>query len=132
MKSTTPDAPVTSQLSAVSEKVLLNHLHSFGHNDLEKLMTDYTEQSMLITHDATYSGIDEIKAYFSELMDHFPKGQTNFELDKSVISDELVFITWHATTPTLEVLLATDTFVIKEGKIRHQTFAGQLKFQTRK
>jgi hypothetical protein len=44
------------------------------------------------------------------------------------VSDELVFIVWHATTPSLEVALGTDTFLIKRGKINRQTFAGQMKF----
>lgn len=129
MKSTIlSDEPVPSALSELSENVLVRHLNSFNHNDLETLMADYTEQSVLITHDAIYSGIEEIRSFFVELMNHFPKNYSNFELDKLVINDELAFIIWHATTPSLEVPLGTDTFIIKGGKIHQQTFAGQLKF----
>jgi len=119
------------QLTSVSkdvENVLSRHLQSFINNDLEALMSDYTEQSVLITHDQTYSGTQEIKAFFTELMKYFPKNQSNFDLDKLVTNEELVFIVWHATTPTLEVPLGTDTFLIKQGKIYQQTFAGQLNF----
>jgi hypothetical protein len=129
MKSTVlPNEQVSSALSKDSENVLLRHLHSFGNNDLEALMSDYTEQSVLITHEQTYKGIREIKAFFTELMNHFPKEHSNFKLDKLVVSDELVFIVWQATTPSLEVPLATDTFLIKRGKIYQQTFAGQMQF----
>ena len=129
MKSTIlSEEPVASALSKLSENVLLRHLNSFKHNDMETLMTDYTEQSVLITHDAIYSGVNQIKNFFTELMKHFPKEHSNFELDKLVVTDELVFILWHAITPSLEVPLGTDTFIIKGGKIYQQTFAGQLKF----
>lgn len=119
---------VLSALSKDSENVLLRHLHSFGNNDLEALMSDYTEQSVLITHDKTYNGRDEIKTFFKELMTHFPKEDSNFKLEKLVVNDELGFIVWQASTPSLQVSLGTDTFLIKRGKIYQQTFAGQMKF----
>ena len=119
---------VLSALSKDSENVLLRHLHSFGNNDLEALMSDYTEQSVLITHDKTYNGRDEIKTFFKELMTHFPKEDSNFKLEKLVVNDELGFIVWQASTPSLQVSLGTDTFLIKGGKIYQQTFAGQMKF----
>jgi hypothetical protein len=119
---------VLSALSKDSENVLLRHLHSFGNNDLEALMSDYTEQSVLITYDKTYNGRDEIKTFFKELMTHFPKEDSNFKLEKLVVNDELGFIVWQASTPSLQVSLGTDTFLIKGGKIYQQTFAGQMKF----
>lgn len=127
MKSTSA-FETSSATSKESENVLLHHLHSFASNDLELLMSDYTDQSILITHEQTYKGIREIRAFFTELMNHFPKGHSDFTLDKLVSDDELVFILWHATTPSLEVSLGTDTFVIKEGKIMQQTFAGVMNF----
>jgi predicted SnoaL-like aldol condensation-catalyzing enzyme len=92
------------------------------------LMSDYTEESILITHEQTYKGPREIKTFFAGLMNHFPKDHSDFTLDKLVAKGELVFIVWHATTPSLEVSLGTDTFVIKDGKILQQTFAGIMKF----
>ena len=129
MKSTVlTNEQVLSALSKDSENVLLRHLHSFGNNDLEALMSDYTEQSVLITHDKTYNGRNEIKTFFKELMTHFPKEDSNFKLEKLVVNDELGFIVWQASTPSLQVSLGTDTFLIKGGKIYQQTFAGQMKF----
>ena len=129
MKSTIlPGQRVSSSLSSESEDVLLHHLHSFISNDLDKLMGDYTPESILITHQETYNGPDEIRAFFTELMDHFPANESDFKLDKLVSDGELVFIVWHATTPTLEVALGTDTFVIKKNKIVKQTFAGKMRF----
>ena len=129
MKSTlVSDQQVSSALSQKSEDVVLHHLHSFTSNDLEKLMSDYTDSSILITHQQTYSGKDQIRAFFIELMTHFPAAASDFTLDKLVSDGELAFIVWHATTPTLEVPLGTDTFVIKGNKIVQQTFAGQMNF----
>jgi hypothetical protein len=43
-----------------------------------------------------------------------------------IVHDGWVFIVWHAKTPTLHVPLASDTFLVKDGKIHRQTFVGQM------
>jgi len=106
----------------------MHHLESFQHNDLEAVLSDYTNESVLITQDATYTGPDEIRGFFAGLVIHFPKENSSFELDKIVAIGSLVYIVWHAETPSLDVPLGSDTFIIKHDKIYQQTFAGLLKF----
>ena len=117
-----------SPLSGASKNLLMNHLNSFQDNNLETLMSDYTNESVLITEEATYSGFEEIEAFFVELISHFPKQKSSFHLGKMVVDDGLAFITWHAKTPSLDVPLGSDTFIIKDGKIYQQTFVGQLNY----
>jgi hypothetical protein len=115
-------------LSSNSRNVLSRHLTSFQNNDLQALMSDYTNESVLVTQDAIYKGQDQIEAFFAGLIEEFPKQTSTFKLDKVIVKDELVYIVWHGQTPTLDVPFATDTFIIRNGKILRQTFAGQLKF----
>ena len=118
-----------SPLSDASKNLLMNHLNTFQDNDLETLMSDYTNESVLITEEATYTGLEEIELFFVELISHFPKQKSTFQLDKMVVvNDGLAFITWHAKTPSLDVPLGSDTFIIKDGKIYQQTFVGQLNY----
>jgi ketosteroid isomerase-like protein len=116
-------------LSNISGDLLQRHLSSFQNNNLDALIADYTNESVLVTPDSSYKGPEEIKSFFTDLFIHFPKKESNFELDKMVVSDDLVYIIWHGVTPSLDVPFATDTFIIKNGKIHQQTFAGQLKFK---
>ena len=111
-----------------SRFIVMHHLGSFQDNDLEAVVSDYTNESILVTQDATYKGPEEIKGFFAALMNHFPKQKSSFELDKVVVNNDLVYIVWHANTPSLEVSFGTDTFIVKNGKIYQQTFAGQMKF----
>jgi hypothetical protein len=113
-----------------SESILMRHLNSFLENDLQTLLSDYVADSVLITQDKTFTGIDEIKSFFTNLVQHFPKKKSTFSLDKLVIVNNIAFITWHALTPTVDVPLGTDTFIITNGKIHQQTFAGVLNFLT--
>lgn len=111
-----------------SMNTIMRHLGSFQDNNLDALMSDYTDESVLITQQATYKGLEEIRFFFVELMTHFPKHLSSFELDKVETNNELAYIVWHANTPSVNVPLGSDTFIIKDHKIYHQTFVGDLKF----
>ena len=122
------DAAELITKSDASKNIILHHLSSFRDNDLQAVISDYTNESVLITEGGTYMGPEEIEGFFTDLMVHFPKQDSDFELDKLVAKDGMVYIIWHAKTPSLEVALGSDTFIVKDGKIFQQTFVGQMKF----
>jgi len=115
-------------IDEISKEVVMRHLNSFIDNNLEVLLSDYTNESVLITQAATYAGPEEISAFFVDFSKHFPKQKSNLELDKVVAKDDMVYIVWHAKTPSLQVPIGSDTFIIKDGKIYQQTFVGQLNY----
>ncbi len=117
-----------SSLSGTSRNLIMHHLSSFQDNDLKTLMTDYTDKSVLVTQTATYTGLKEIEGFFAGLIPQFPKPMSKFELDKLIVNNEFVYIVWHAKTPSLDVPLGSDTFIMKDGKIYYQTFAGEMNF----
>ena len=108
------------------KEVIMHHLSSFQANDMDEVMSDYTEESKLITPTQVLSGKTEIRNFLTELSTHFPVGQSEINLENLVIDDKLAYIVWNAKTPTLDISLASDTFIIEEGKIHQQTFIGQM------
>lgn len=124
----TSEKSKTVTISNTSKNVLRSHLSSFLENDLAAVMSDYTDESILITQEKTYKGLQEIKLFFAGLITHFPNQKSSFDLDKLVVYDDFAYIVWHAKTPSIEVPLATDTYIINEGKIYRQTFTGQIIF----
>ena len=111
---------------AVTKKVLDHHLQTFQRNDLDGVMADYTEESVLITPDRTYKGLAEIRENFVQAYKALPANGTTMTVTKSVVSRDVAYIVWKAVTPTLDFKYATDTFVIVDGKIVTQTFAGDI------
>ena len=65
-------------LTDYSREIIMHHLSSFQDNDLEEVVSDYTNESVLITHDATYTGPKEIREFFVGLMKYFPKQRSTF------------------------------------------------------
>ncbi len=122
---TTSNQDVSNGISEDKTKeVLDHHWDAFIQNNLEEVMADYTEESVLITPDNTFKGLAEIRKNFEGAYVKFPKAQTRFQLNKSVIDRDVAYILWQAKTPTFDLTYATDTFVIRDGKIIRQTYAG--------
>lgn len=107
-----------------TQEVLDHHWKTFQANDLEGTMADYTEESILITPDRIYKGMKEIRGNFESAFAAFPRQSTSMQLNKSVVQQDVAYIIWEATSPTVKLTYGTDTFIIRNGKIIRQTYAG--------
>ncbi len=114
--------PVVSE--AETQRVLDHHWEAFIANDLEETMKDYAEESVLITPNATFRGLEEIRQNFINAFERFPRDSTTFKLEKSVVVRDAGYIIWNARTPEFTLRFGTDTFIIQDGKIVSQTFGG--------
>jgi len=120
----TPEKTTSGISEDKTSQILDHHWVAFQANDLEATMEDYTEESVLITPDATYKGLEEIRENFVSAFAAFPKDSSTLVLDKSVVVKDVGYILWHATTPVFTLSYATDTFIIQNGKIVRQSYAG--------
>ena len=109
---------------AYTQAVLDHHWETFVSNDLEGVMEDYTEESVLITPNATYTGLEEIRENFVNAFKAFPMGSAKLTLNNSMVVQDVGYILWEADAPEFNLTYATDTFIIRNGKILRQTYAG--------
>lgn len=105
---------------ATTLAVFQHHSKALGENNLDEIMDDYTDESIVITPEGTFSGLAEIRKAFPS------KGST-FNVIKTAVKNDMFYVVWSAKTPVVEYTFATDTFIIQGGKILRQTFAGNVK-----
>ncbi|MEX2566168.1 MAG: nuclear transport factor 2 family protein [Cyclobacteriaceae bacterium] len=108
----------------LTQSVLDHHWETFVNNDLEGVMEDYTEESILITPSGTYRGLEEIRGNFINAFKAFPAQEAKLSLNNSLVVKDVGYILWEANTPGFNLSYATDTFIIRNGKILRQTYAG--------
>ena len=107
----------TSTMS--TEAVLQNHLRA-AKVGVDAIMQDYTDHSVLVTHDSTYRGLVEIRRFFATLFKELPEGFFDaLKMNRQEIVGEVAYILWERK-PIISQ--ATDTFVVRNGKILVQTF----------
>lgn len=109
---------------STTQNILNHHLSALVEQDLEAVMEDYEDDSVVITNMGSYRGLDEIEGLFENLLADFSQPGSELEVDQQEIEGELAYIIWHGETPTTTYKFATDTFLIRDGAIALQTFAG--------
>lgn len=108
----------------MSEVTLDHHLYSFGEGDVEGLLEDYTENSIIIIPNAIIRGLDEIRDLFVNLTTEILPPGCDFHLHEKVVEDNIGYLVWHAESDGYKVPFASDTFVFDEDdKILVQTVA---------
>lgn len=108
----------------VTRQVLDHHIDAFRAANMEEVMADYTEESVLITPNATFRGLAEIRKNFEGAFQAFPPDSATINVTQTVVAGDLAYMLWTAKTPRFELKYATDSFIIRDGKIVRQTYAG--------
>jgi ketosteroid isomerase-like protein len=104
-----------------TEAVLANHLNAFFHKSIDGVVADYAEDAVFIIQSGVLRGVAEIRTFFAHFIETMPPGFLEaFKMQKQECAGELGYIVWDAAP---WVQFATDSFVIRDGKIRLQTFA---------
>lgn len=110
-----------------TRQVFEHHIHALGKGDVEAILSDYTDDSILIVPDAVLKGRDAIRAAFNGFVAGlFKPGTYEFTMDTVHVEDETAYAIWHAKCASANIVLGTDTFLVKNGKIAVQTFAAKI------
>jgi ketosteroid isomerase-like protein len=112
---------MTTQVKSQTEAVFLKHLQALGQG-VDAIMEDYSDDSMLLTPDATFRGVEQIRGFFTAVTPLFtPAFFQAMTVIRQEITDEVAYVVWKSE-PVFGY--ASDTFLIRNGKILVQTFAG--------
>jgi hypothetical protein len=103
-----------------TEAILAHHLQSVSGKSMDGIMSDYTEESVLFTQTGPLVGLVEIRAFFERFLgDAPPELLAALQIVRQDIHHEVAYLIWKAEP---FISLATDTFVVRDGKIAVQTF----------
>jgi ketosteroid isomerase-like protein len=109
-----------------TREVIENHLARFAARDLDGILSDYAPSAVLFTPDGPLRGLDSIRALFEAMLAEFAKPGARFELGRLSVEGDHGFIVWTAETAENVYELGTDTFVVRDGRIQVQSFAGKI------
>src|SRR5262249_46715262 len=109
-----------------TQEVVDHHLHAFFERDLDGVLSDYAPGAVLFTPDGPLHGPGAIRTLFKNLVAEFGKPGASFQLKQQSVVGDACFILCTAETADNVDELATDTFVVRDGKIVVQSFAGRI------
>lgn len=108
-----------------TKDVLNNHLQCFAAGDLEGILSDYAPGAVLFTPDGPLRGPDAIRPLFETMLAEFGKPGAAFRMEQQFVEGDYAYILWTAETAENRYEMATDTFVMRDGKIAVQSFASK-------
>ena len=111
---------------ASTKDVLDHHLKCFGEGDLKGILSDYAPGAVLFTPDGLLRGADAIRPLFQAMIGEFGKPGAAFNMKRQSVEGDYAYIVWTAETADNLYEMATDTFVVRNGKIVAQSFAAKI------
>ena len=112
---------------ASTKDVLDHHLKCFGEGDLGGILADYAPGAVLFTPAGPLNGSDAIRPLFEAMLAEFGKPGAVFSMKQEFVDGDYAYILWTAETADNVYELGTDTFVVQDGKIVAQSFAGKIR-----
>jgi ketosteroid isomerase-like protein len=106
--------------------VVGRHVQAFLANDLDALMADFAEDALLCAPEGAFRGHAEIRAFFERVLPAFPAGATTLDVKQQIVDGELFYVVWSSASPVADVPSACDVFVVRDGKLAYQCFAGEV------
>ena len=113
-------------MNGTTHDVLTRHLTCFGKGDLDGIMANFTAASRVFTPNGVLRGTGPIREFFVTILSEFSKPGMSFEMLRQDIDGDTAYMVWKAETADNRYELGTDTFVVKDGRIVTQTFAGKI------
>ena len=114
-------------MALTTEEVLQRHVKCFFEGDLEGIVSDYSADAVFFTPNGPLRGHDSIREFFRALIKEFGQPDTKFWLQLQSIDGDFAYALWSAETADNVYEMATDTHVVRDGKIVAQSFAGLIR-----
>ena len=107
-----------------TQDVFNHHMEAFGAGDVDGILEDYAEDSVMISPDGTVlRGPEQIRPMVEQFIAEFGKPGASFDMGQTVIEGDVAYTTWTGETPDNVYELGSETYVISDGKIMAQTVA---------
>ena len=108
-----------------AEAVVRQHIEAFNSGDLDRIAADFADDAVIQTPTEVVRGREDVRAWFANILQLLPPG-SDIVIDSLSSADEVVLMTWHATTEAFSLPFVVDTHIVRDGKICVTTMAYHL------
>lgn len=108
-------------------EIVQHHLEAIGAADLDEVLADYSDESLLLTVNGAVTGLEALREFFGgALSGLFAPGTYEMAVDELKVEGKTALLIWHGSMQKAQIPFAVDTFVIEGEKIAIQTFAAKV------
>ncbi len=100
------------------EEVFAHHGNALGAEDLDDIISDYTDDAIFVVNRQVYRGKEGARQVFTQLLNDVPQAQWDLN---TVFADNVLYLEWKATGGGRKIEDGIDTFIFEDGMIKVQT-----------
>jgi hypothetical protein len=106
-------------MARTPQEIFQSHAAALVAGDLDRILADYTDDSVYITPRGEHRGLVEIRQAYVEFLAELPDAK--LDVPRLVFEGDVLYLEWTAEGPTVRVTDGTDTFVFSDDAIRVHT-----------
>jgi ketosteroid isomerase-like protein len=106
-------------MARTPQEVFQHHGEALMAEDLDAIVSDYSDDALFITPDGVRHGKDGVREGFVNLLADVPGA--SWELPTQIFEGDVLLLEWKAESEKTRVEDGIDTFVFRDGLIRVQT-----------
>ncbi len=106
-------------MSRTPNEVFAHHGQALAAGNLDEILADYSEDSVVITSAGAARGNEGIRKMFVKLLDELPDAV--WDLKNQILDGDVLYLEWTADSAANRVEDGVDTFVFRDGMIWAQT-----------
>jgi hypothetical protein len=106
-------------MTRTPQEVFAHHGQALAAGDLDEIVADYADDSVVITSAGVARGKDAIRDVFVGLLADLPAA--DWDLKNLIFGGDVLFLEWVADSAVNRVDDGVDTFVFRDGMIWAQT-----------
>ncbi|ORB84702.1 polyketide cyclase [Mycobacterium kansasii] len=106
-------------MTRMPKEVFAHHGRALATGDLDQIVADYADDSVVLTPAGVARGKDAIRQVFVKLLADLPNAA--WDLKTQIFEGDLLFLEWSADSAASRVDDGVDTLVFADGMIRAQT-----------
>src|ERR1700753_1811985 len=105
-------------MTRTPQEIFAHHGKALAAADLDEIVVDYADDSVLITPLGVSRGKDGIRKVFAKLLEDLPDAA--WDLKTQIFDGDVLFLEWAADSAVNRVDDGVDTFLSRDGMIRAQ------------
>ncbi|WAJ45070.1 nuclear transport factor 2 family protein [Mycobacterium sp. Aquia_216] len=106
-------------MTRTPQEIFAHHGEALAAGDLDEIVADYADDSVVISPGGVARGKDAIRDVFANLLADLPNA--DWDLKTQFFDGDVLFLEWTADSALSRVDDGVDTFVFRGGVIRAQT-----------
>lgn len=112
---------------STTRDIIDRHLNAFFAYDVPGVLSDYGKDIVFFTANGPLNGVDAVRPLFETLIAEFKQPGSSFNMQQYSVEGNHGYILWNAETPDNVYEMATDTFVVRDGRIVAQSFTASVR-----